>query len=81
MGLSDDVHFTILLSLFKAQYRCVTDVRTDGRTGRCRKDRAMHSVAREKKTSFRVRRAGFQRDFVKLSNTQNLTENRSLPYY
>ena len=32
MGLSDGVHLTILLSLCYAQYRHVTDVRTDRRT-------------------------------------------------
>jgi len=48
MGLSDGVHFTILLSLCWAQYRRVTDIRTDGRTSRCRKDRVIHSVARVK---------------------------------
>ena len=34
MGLSDGVHFTILLSLCQAQYRRVTDGRTDRRTDR-----------------------------------------------
>jgi len=52
MGLSDGVHFTILLSLCLAQYRRVTDGRpdgqTDGRTRRCRKDPRWHSVARVK---------------------------------
>ena len=38
MGLSDGVHFTILLSLCYAQYRRVTDGQTDRRTRRCRKD-------------------------------------------
>ena len=32
MGLSDGVHFTILLSLCYAQYQRVTDRQTDGRT-------------------------------------------------
>ena len=48
MGLSDGVHFTILLSLGQSQYRRVIDRRTDGRTCRCRKDPCQHSVARVK---------------------------------
>jgi len=42
-GWSDGAHFTILLSICWTQYRL-----TDGQTRCCRKDRAMHSVARVK---------------------------------
>jgi len=47
-GLSEGEEIMTLALFILIQYRRVTDRQTDGQTCRCRKDRAMHSVARVK---------------------------------